>query len=95
MATLDTQETIRQSIDHLYQKKDYLPELTEEERVKRFESAKEVLTTTDKVIKGYLRVRRDNSQIVRIPPAYRVQHNNIAGFYKGASVSTRPFKKRK
>ncbi len=82
MATLDTQETIRQSIDHLYQKKDYLPELTEEERVKRFESAKEVLTTTDKVIKGYLRVRRDNSQIVRIP-AYRVQHNNIAGFYKG------------
>ncbi len=94
MATLDTQETIRQSIDHLYQKKDYLPELTEEERVKRFESAKEVLTTTDKVIKGYLRVRRDNSQIVRIP-AYRVQHNNIAGFYKGASVSTRPFKKRK
>lgn len=82
MATSATQETIRKCIDTLYQMKEYLSELDGDERKKRFESAKEILTTTDKVIKSYLRVRRDNGQIVRIP-SYRVQHNNIAGFYKG------------
>ncbi|KAB8137444.1 Glu/Leu/Phe/Val dehydrogenase [Gracilibacillus oryzae] len=82
MTTVDTQVTIRQAIDQLNQKEGFIPELTKEEREKRFESAKEVLTTTDKVIKSYLRVRRDDGQIVRIP-SYRVQHNNIAGFYKG------------
>ena len=82
MATSATQETIRKCIDTLFQMKEYLNELDGEERKKRFESAKEILTTTDKVIKSYLRVRKDNGQIVRIP-SYRVQHNNIAGFYKG------------
>ena len=82
MATFGTQETIRKCIDTLFQMNEYLPELDGEERNKRFESAKEILTTTDKVIKSYLRVRKDDGQIVRIP-SYRVQHNNIAGFYKG------------
>lgn len=82
MSTVDTQQTIEQAIDLLYAEGDFLPELKGEVRRKKFESAKEILTTTDKIIKSYIRVSRDDGQVVRIP-AYRVQHNNIAGFYKG------------
>lgn len=82
MSIVDTQHTIAQAIDLLFEEKDFLPELKGDSRKKKFESAKEILTTTDKIIKSYIRVSRDNGQVVRIP-AYRVQHNNIAGFYKG------------
>src|SRR5690606_35191402 len=47
-----------------------------------FDAAKEILTTTDKIVKSYLRISLDNGSIVRVP-AYRIQHSNIAGFYKG------------
>src|SRR5690625_1876031 len=83
MPTLETQHTIEKVIETLYEKDDdFLPELQDEVRKQKFESAQEILTTTDKTIKSYIRVSRDNGGIVRIP-AYRVQHNNIAGFYKG------------
>ncbi len=45
-------------------------------------SAKEIIKTTDKIIKCYIRVSTEDNGIVRIP-AYRVQHNNISGYYKG------------
>lgn len=82
MSTLQTQRTIEETIDMLYEDSSFLPEISGDQRRKIFDSGKEILTTTDKVIKSYLRVPRDNGSVVRIP-AYRIQHNNIAGFYKG------------
>ncbi|MDQ0339847.1 glutamate dehydrogenase (NAD(P)+) [Caldalkalibacillus uzonensis] len=82
MSTLETQRTIEEAIDTLAGDERFLPELKGGSRKQKFESAKEILTTTDKIIKSYLRVSRDNGRVVRIP-AYRIQHNNIAGFYKG------------
>ncbi|SDI53089.1 Glu/Leu/Phe/Val family dehydrogenase [Alteribacillus bidgolensis] len=52
------------------------------ERETVLNSAGEILKTTDKIIKSYIRVSREGGMIERIP-AYRVQHNNISGFYKG------------
>ncbi|WP_233254410.1 Glu/Leu/Phe/Val family dehydrogenase [Salipaludibacillus keqinensis] len=69
-------------MNQLLDDKQFLPEEKDDRRRKVFESGKEILTTTDKVIKSYIRVSRDSREIVRIP-AYRIQHNNIAGFYKG------------
>lgn len=82
MSRSETQHTIQFAIDALLEQEDFLPELKGEARQQKFDSAKEILTTTDKIIKSYIRVSRDDGSIVRIP-AYRVQHNNIAGFYKG------------
>lgn len=82
MTVTDTQNMIRDIMDQLYEDGSFLPEETGEIRKRLFESGKEILTTTDKVIKSYIRVTRDDRSIERIP-AFRVQHNNIAGFYKG------------
>ncbi|GAA0374634.1 Glu/Leu/Phe/Val family dehydrogenase [Bacillus horti] len=82
MSTLQTKHTIEKSIDALYQDESFLPELKNDRRKQIFESGKEILITTDKIIKSYIRVSRDNGSVVRIP-AFRIQHNNISGFYKG------------
>ncbi len=44
------------------------------------QSAKEIIKTTDKIIKCYIRISTEKNGIIRIP-AYRVQHNNISGYY--------------
>jgi glutamate dehydrogenase (NAD(P)+) len=82
MSTLQTKKTIEKAIDTLFEESGFLAELTQNRRKQIFDSGKEILTTTDKIIKSYIRVSRDNGSIVRIP-AYRIQHNNSAGFYKG------------
>lgn len=82
MTTLHTKATIEESIDLLHDDPQFLEELKDKKRRQIFNSAKEILTTTDKIIKSYIRVSRDAGGVVRIP-AYRIQHNNIAGFYKG------------
>ncbi|PYZ96795.1 glutamate dehydrogenase [Alteribacter lacisalsi] len=78
----ETQALIENVMDTLSDENGFLGLRTEEERLEVCGSAKEILKTTDKVIKSYIRVSRENNGIVRIP-AYRVQHNNISGFYKG------------
>ncbi|WP_416148377.1 Glu/Leu/Phe/Val family dehydrogenase [Salipaludibacillus sp. HK11] len=78
----DTQNTIENIMEHLFEDETFIPGEKTESRRRVFDSGKEILTTTDKIIKSYIRVSRDNREIVRIP-AYRIQHNNIAGFYKG------------
>ncbi|QKS70082.1 Glu/Leu/Phe/Val dehydrogenase [Paenalkalicoccus suaedae] len=78
----DTQRTIRLIMEQLHEDASFLPDETGEARKRLFHSGMEILTTPDKVIKSYIRVSRDNQEIERIP-AYRIQHNNIAGFYKG------------
>jgi glutamate dehydrogenase (NAD(P)+) len=82
MSTMQTKSTIEASIDSLHEDSSFLPEVSKDRRKQVFESGKEILTTTDKIIKSYIRVSKDNGSVVRIP-AFRIQHNNIAGFYKG------------
>ncbi|WP_257009784.1 Glu/Leu/Phe/Val family dehydrogenase [Evansella halocellulosilytica] len=82
MTISETQQMMKQMMVHIEKDEEFLPKLRGDDRVKVFQSATEVLTTTDKVVKSYIRVSRDDRKIERIP-AYRIQHNNIAGFYKG------------
>ncbi|SDO24808.1 Glu/Leu/Phe/Val family dehydrogenase [Alkalicoccus daliensis] len=81
MTVHDTQNLIESIMESLYKDENFLEEIGAD-RERYFQSGTEILTTTDKIIKSYIRVSRDNREIERIP-AYRVQHNNIAGFYKG------------
>ncbi|UCZ53951.1 Glu/Leu/Phe/Val dehydrogenase [Bacillus shivajii] len=82
MSIKETQQMIEQMLGEIQHDEAFLPKLKGEKRQRVFRSGTEVLTTTDKVVKSYIRVSRDNRTIERIP-AYRIQHNNIAGFYKG------------
>lgn len=78
----ETRALIESVMNDLANEPNFLGIADEEERKKICESAKEILTTTDKIIKSYIRVSSEKHGIIRIP-AYRVQHNNISGFYKG------------
>lgn len=83
MTSLHTKTTIEEAIEMLHNDPSFLEELKPGKRRRQiFNSAKEILTTTDKIVKSYIRVSRDEGGVNRIP-AYRIQHNNIAGFYKG------------
>lgn len=77
-----TKLTIKQAIDSMLADPEYLTDIPEDQREQLFRAGEEILTTTDKVIKGYIRLTRDDGSMSRVP-AYRIQHNNIAGFYKG------------
>ncbi|SFP57134.1 Glu/Leu/Phe/Val family dehydrogenase [Salibacterium halotolerans] len=77
-----TRVLIEEVIKDLKGKEDFLEMDDPAERETTLESAGEILKTTDKIIKSYIRVSREDGGITRIP-AYRVQHNNISGFYKG------------
>lgn len=80
--TAQTKQTIDQAMQAMMSDPHYLPEIPAEQRQQFFDAGREILTTTDKVIKGYIRLSRDDGSLSRVP-AYRIQHNNIAGFYKG------------
>ncbi|NGP43979.1 Glu/Leu/Phe/Val dehydrogenase [Bacillaceae bacterium SIJ1] len=82
MSMMDTKQLIEQTFQELAKDPTLLADISEAEREKFLDSAEEILTTTDKVIKSYIRVTRDNGSVIRIP-AYRVQHSNVSGFYKG------------
>nr|WP_090080633.1 Glu/Leu/Phe/Val dehydrogenase [Lentibacillus persicus] len=60
----------------------FLPELKSEERKRAFSSLHSILSTPNHIKKTFLRVARENGQVERIP-AFRIQHNNILGPYKG------------
>lgn len=81
MSRDETRNLIKAVVDKL-KKEPFRNEFTGNENGEVFDSAAEIIKTTDKIIKSYIRVSRDNGTIERIP-AYRVQHNNISGFYKG------------
>ncbi|GAE93912.1 NAD-specific glutamate dehydrogenase [Gracilibacillus boraciitolerans JCM 21714] len=83
MDLAQTQRIIKNTLQDLQKDELFITQLQGENREKTFASVEEILTTTDKIIKSYIRVSKDDGRIVRIPPAYRIQHNNIAGFYKG------------
>ncbi|WP_181350369.1 Glu/Leu/Phe/Val dehydrogenase [Thalassobacillus sp. CUG 92003] len=73
---------IRESLDALAEDATFLPDLKDKEREKAFKSLVSLLSTPNHVHKSFLRVPLEDQQVIRIP-AYRVQHNDIMGPYKG------------
>lgn len=77
-----TVDIVKSSLHALVDDQSFLPELSGEHRKKAFMSLLAILSTPNHVNKSYLRIALENGQVVRIP-AFRVQHNNILGPYKG------------
>jgi len=77
-----TKKIVQQSLDALSEDPSFLPELYDQAREKAFTSLVSILSTPNHVHKSFLRIALENGSVVRIP-AFRVQHNNILGPYKG------------
>lgn len=75
-------EIIERSLRDLLGESTFLPELRDEDRVKAFKSLAAILSTPNQVHKAFLRIVQENGEVVRIP-AYRIQHNDTLGPYKG------------
>ncbi|MFZ3578726.1 Glu/Leu/Phe/Val family dehydrogenase [Virgibacillus sp. DJP39] len=77
-----TSSIVNDSLDALYDDGSFLPDLKDGTRKKAFTSLVSILSTPNSVNKSFLRIALENGKVVRIP-AFRVQHNNILGPYKG------------
>src|SRR5690625_171043 len=77
-----TVEMIRHSLHVLEHELTFLPDLFGESRKKAFNSLLAILTTPNHVNKAYLRIPLERGDVIRVP-AFRVQHNNVMGPYKG------------
>lgn len=77
-----TTHIIARSLQLLMEEPSFLPELQDEARMKAFHSLIAILSTPNHIHKSYLRIARDNGTVVRIP-AFRMQHNDTLGPYKG------------
>ena len=77
-----TRDIVQKSLDALLEDQTFLPEVKGENRKKAFTSLTSILSTPNHVHKSYLRIPLDDEKVVRIP-AFRVQHNNALGPYKG------------
>ncbi len=75
-------EIIGRSLDDLLEEPTFLTELKDGYREKAFKSLAAILSTPNHVHKAFLRIVLENDEVVRIP-AYRIQHNNTLGPYKG------------
>ncbi|MFD2114411.1 Glu/Leu/Phe/Val dehydrogenase [Paenibacillus yanchengensis] len=73
---------IQQSLQSLMGDITYLPTVTDQHREQVFQSIAAILSTPNKVHKAFLRIPLQNGTVQRIP-AYRVQHNDTLGPYKG------------
>jgi glutamate dehydrogenase (NAD(P)+) len=73
---------VQESLNALLEDTSFLPDLQEESRKQAFTSLASILSTPNKVHKSFLRISLENGKVVRIP-AFRVQHNNTLGPYKG------------
>ncbi len=73
---------VEESLQALMDDQTFLPDLKAEIREKAFSSLVSILSTPNHVNKSFLRIALDNKKVVRIP-AFRIQHNNILGPYKG------------
>ncbi|MEK4303762.1 Glu/Leu/Phe/Val family dehydrogenase [Oceanobacillus sp. FSL K6-0251] len=82
MKRKETQTLIETVMDSFSHRDNFLGISDPEKRRTVCRSAKEIIKTTDKIIKCYIRISTEKNGIARIP-AYRVQHNNISGYYKG------------
>ncbi|MHA6252421.1 Glu/Leu/Phe/Val family dehydrogenase [Oceanobacillus sp. CAU 1775] len=79
---INTEMIISNSLDALFEDESFLPKIKDSKRDKAFRALKSILTTPNHVSKSFLRVTLENNEVVRIP-AFRVQHNNTVGPYKG------------
>ena len=77
-----TTDIIERSLQILLGENSFLPELQDEARTKAFRSLTAILSTPNHIHKSYLRIARENGEVVRIP-AFRMQHNDTLGPYKG------------
>lgn len=77
-----TRQIVQDSLNALLENTAFLPELQGDAREQAFTSLGSILSTPNHVHKSFLRIALENGSIVRIP-AFRVQHNNALGPYKG------------
>ncbi|MCA1320420.1 Glu/Leu/Phe/Val dehydrogenase [Bacillus tianshenii] len=77
-----TRQIVQDSLNALLKDSAFLPELKDEARETAFTSLGAILSTPNHVHKSFLRIALENGSVVRIP-AFRVQHNNALGPYKG------------
>ncbi|WP_010270949.1 Glu/Leu/Phe/Val family dehydrogenase [Paenibacillus senegalensis] len=77
-----TDTIVKHSLQALLEDSSFLPSLQHQDRERAFTSLATILTTPNHIHKSYLRVARDDASVVRIP-AFRIQHNDTLGPYKG------------
>lgn len=73
---------VQQSLNVLMGDPSFLPMLREQAREQAFKSLAAIMSTPNKVHKAFLRISALDGSVVRIP-AYRIQHNDTLGPYKG------------
>ncbi|WP_188454596.1 Glu/Leu/Phe/Val family dehydrogenase [Virgibacillus oceani] len=78
----NTSTIVQESLNALFDDQTFLPDLQDETRNKAFTSLVSILSTPNHVNKSFLRIALENGKVVRIP-AFRVQHNDTMGPYKG------------
>ncbi|WP_347861385.1 Glu/Leu/Phe/Val dehydrogenase [Salimicrobium sp. PL1-032A] len=80
---MDKQSTIiENSLHAIMDDEDFLPDLKAQTREQAYNSLVSILTTPNHIHKSFLRVTLENGRVVRIP-AFRIQHNDVLGPYKG------------
>lgn len=77
-----TRAIIQSSLNALLENQNFLPELQDRMRTQAFTSLSAILSTPNSIHKSFLRVPLDDGSVVRIP-AFRAQHNDALGPYKG------------
>lgn len=77
-----TGSIVQHSLDALMEDVSFLPDLQGETRKQAFTSLAAILSTPNHIHKSFLRIPLENGKVVRIP-AFRVQHNDALGPYKG------------
>lgn len=73
---------VQQSLNKLLGSPAFLHHLQGAERTQAFTSLGAILSTPNKIHKSFLRITLDKGEVVRIP-AFRIQHNDTLGPYKG------------
>ncbi|WP_226038540.1 Glu/Leu/Phe/Val family dehydrogenase [Aquibacillus saliphilus] len=80
--TSKMESVIQKSLSALLDENIFLPKLNGSTRQRAYQSLVSILSTPNHVNKSFLRISLENGRVIRIP-AFRVQHNNTLGPYKG------------
>ncbi|SES73239.1 glutamate dehydrogenase (NAD(P)+) [Salinibacillus kushneri] len=79
---IKTEAIVQHSLDALLEDETFLPTVKGDARKQAFTSLAAILSTPNHIHKAFLRIGLEDKKIVRVP-AFRVQHNNTLGPYKG------------
>ncbi|WP_076559313.1 Glu/Leu/Phe/Val family dehydrogenase [Salimicrobium flavidum] len=80
---MDKQSSIiENSLKAIMDDENFLPDLKSQTRDQAYKSLVSILTTPNHIHKSFLRVTLENGTVTRVP-AFRIQHNDILGPYKG------------